>query len=51
MWHRVDVVLTNVSEERIASIFRVEGKIRKSASEETVRTGTSGLVFSFYPED
>jgi hypothetical protein len=27
--------------ERIASIFRVEGKIRKSASEETVRTGAS----------
>jgi hypothetical protein len=26
MWHRVDVVLTDVSEERIASIFRVEGK-------------------------
>jgi hypothetical protein len=24
-----------------ASIFRVEGKIRKSASEETVRTGAS----------
>jgi hypothetical protein len=38
MWHRVDVVLTDVSEERIASIFRVEGKTRKSASEETVRT-------------
>jgi hypothetical protein len=37
MWHHVDVVLTDVSEERIASIFRVEGKI-KSASEETVRT-------------
>jgi hypothetical protein len=36
MWHRVDVVLTDVSEERIASIFRVEGKIRKSAGEETV---------------
>jgi hypothetical protein len=35
------VVLTAVSEERIASIFRVEGKIRKSASEETVRTGAS----------
>jgi hypothetical protein len=34
MWHRVDVVLTDVSEEGIASIFRVEGKIRKSASEE-----------------
>jgi hypothetical protein len=26
MWHRVDVVLTNVSEQRIASIFRVEEK-------------------------
>jgi hypothetical protein len=29
---------------RIASIFRVEGKIRKSASEETVKTGTSRLL-------
>jgi hypothetical protein len=27
MWHRVDMVLTDVSEERIASIFRVEGKL------------------------
>jgi hypothetical protein len=26
MWHRVDVVLTDVSEKFIASIFRVEGK-------------------------
>jgi hypothetical protein len=34
MWYRVDVVLADVSEERIASIFRVEGKIRKSANEE-----------------
>jgi hypothetical protein len=34
MWHRVEVVLTDVSEERIPSIFRVEGKIRKSASDE-----------------
>jgi hypothetical protein len=40
MWHRVDV-LTDVSEERIASIFRVEGKIRKFADEDTVRTVTS----------
>jgi hypothetical protein len=31
MGQRVEVVLTDVSEERIASIFRVEGKIRKSA--------------------
>jgi hypothetical protein len=37
MWHRVEVVLTNVSEERIASIFRVEEKIRKSAREASVR--------------
>jgi hypothetical protein len=37
MWHRVEVVLTDVSEERIASIFRVEGKIRKSAREASVR--------------
>jgi hypothetical protein len=43
MWHRVDVVLTDASEERIASIFRVEGNIIKSASEETVRTDGSRL--------
>jgi hypothetical protein len=35
MWHRVDIVLTDVSEERIASIFKVEEKIRKSANEES----------------
>jgi hypothetical protein len=39
MWHCVDVVLTDVSEEHIAPIFRVERKVRKLASEETVRTG------------
>jgi predicted transcriptional regulator len=44
MWRRVDVVLTDVSEERIASIFKVEGEIRKSASEETVRAGASRLI-------
>jgi hypothetical protein len=27
MWRRVDVVLTDVSEERIASIIRVEDEI------------------------
>jgi hypothetical protein len=37
MWHRVEVMLTDVSEERIASIFRVEGKIRKSAREASIR--------------
>jgi hypothetical protein len=44
MLHRVDVVLTDVLEERIASIFRVEGKIRKSAGEDTVRTVASRLM-------
>jgi hypothetical protein len=44
MWRSVDIVLTDVSEERIASIFRVEGKTRKSANEETVRTGAYILM-------
>jgi hypothetical protein len=44
MWHRVDVVLTDVSEERTASIFRVEGKIRKSAREASVRDVESSLL-------
>jgi hypothetical protein len=34
MWRRVDIVLTDISEERIASILREEEKIRTSASEE-----------------
>jgi hypothetical protein len=29
MWHRVEVVLTDVSEERVAFIFWVEGKYKK----------------------
>jgi hypothetical protein len=37
MWRRVEIVLTDVSEERIASIFRVGDK-KKSASE-PARTG------------
>jgi hypothetical protein len=44
MWHCIDLALTHVSEERFASIFRVEGKIRKSANEETVITGASRLM-------
>jgi CRISPR/Cas system CMR subunit Cmr4 (Cas7 group RAMP superfamily) len=51
MWHRIVVVLTDVSEERIASIFSVEGKIRKSASEETVRTGAPASTRCNIPED
>jgi hypothetical protein len=43
-WRCVDLELTDVSEERIASIFRVE----KSASEEPPSAGRCGF---FYPED
>jgi hypothetical protein len=43
MWHRVyRVKWTNVLEERIASIFRVE----KSASEEPALAGSSSLYSS-----
>jgi hypothetical protein len=37
MWHRADLVWTDVSEERIAPIFRIE----KSASEEAAWAGGS----------
>jgi hypothetical protein len=46
MWHRVDVVLTDVSEEHIASIFRVE-----VATVLSVSSPGDFLIFSFYPED
>jgi hypothetical protein len=29
MWHRVEVMLADVSEERIASIFRIDGENKK----------------------
>jgi hypothetical protein len=41
MWHRVDLVLTDVSDERITSIFRVE----KSASEEPALGGVCRLNY------
>jgi hypothetical protein len=34
MWRRVDIVLTDVSEERIASIFRAEEKKKENPREE-----------------
>jgi hypothetical protein len=40
MWRCVGLVLTDLSEERIASIFMVE----KSASEEPVRAGGCRLL-------
>jgi hypothetical protein len=47
MWHHVEMVLTDVSEERIASIFRVEGKIRKSAREASIRDIKSSLPTTY----
>jgi hypothetical protein len=41
-------VLTDVSEERIASIFRVEEKI-KSSSEEPAWAGTDRLMSTLFP--
>jgi hypothetical protein len=45
MWHRVDLVWTDVSEERIAYIFRVE----KSASEEPAWAGGCSLLVPRLP--
>jgi hypothetical protein len=51
MWRRVDLVWTDVSEERIASIFSVD----KSASEEPTSAATCSRWFLalefFYPEN
>jgi hypothetical protein len=48
MWHRVDVVLTDVSEERIASIYRVEGKIFQHQSAGTGSHGIFACGFSYF---
>jgi hypothetical protein len=45
MWHRVEVVLTDVSEERIASIFIVHLASLTDASR------ADFLISPFYPED
>jgi hypothetical protein len=45
MWRRVDIVLTDDSEERIASIFRVEEK-GKPASEEPAWAGADSALLS-----
>jgi hypothetical protein len=49
MWRRVGIVITDVSEKRIASIFRVEEKRRKSTSEEPVRVGANRLTSRINP--
>jgi hypothetical protein len=45
MWHRVNMVLTDVSEERIATIFRVE-KNKKIRKRKTSVSNTSLLVLA-----
>jgi hypothetical protein len=45
MWHRVEVVLTDVSEERIASIFSLLLTSLTDASR------ADFLIFPPYPED
>jgi hypothetical protein len=37
-------MLTDVSEERIASIFKIEGKRRKSTSEESAGADASSVI-------
>jgi hypothetical protein len=44
MWRRVDIVLTDISEERIASIFRVE-KISKRGTSVSGSTSTEPSPF------
>jgi hypothetical protein len=52
MWRRLDIVLTDISEERIASIYRVEEKINKSAICTCSRWFFAcGFTFFYYPED
>jgi hypothetical protein len=45
MWRRVDLVWSDVSEERISSIFRIE----KSASEGPARNGGSSYLLTLVP--
>jgi hypothetical protein len=49
MWRRVGILLTDVSEERIASVFRVE-EIHDCCLQLSAHAGLS-LVDFFYPED
>jgi hypothetical protein len=48
MWRRVEIVLTDVSEEHIASIFRVEGK--KKSALHLLCWFARGFLLVFYPE-
>jgi hypothetical protein len=49
MWHLVDVVLPDVSQKRIASIFKVEGKIRNISLLAATVTGSSLADFLIFP--
>jgi hypothetical protein len=49
MWHRVDIVQTDVSEERIASIFKVEEKVVCERGTSMTRCLQRIFFFFFYP--
>jgi hypothetical protein len=49
MWRRVDIVQTDVSEESIASIFKVEEKILQPPAH--AGSSLADFSFFFYPED
>jgi hypothetical protein len=53
MWHHAGIVLKDVSEERIASIFRIQETLGARIRHEQVLTEflASGVSFFFYPED
>jgi hypothetical protein len=51
MWHCVDIVLTDVSEECIPSIFRVEDKKKQTGLLHLLMLVHLGFLLAFYPED
>jgi hypothetical protein len=47
MWHRVGLVRTNVSEERVASVFRVPTAAHPSHRRENLKSYTKERVVRF----
>jgi hypothetical protein len=48
MWSRVDIVQTNVSEERVASIYKVEEKSLRARNQRE-KVDATDFLFFFYP--
>jgi hypothetical protein len=51
MWRHVDIVLSDISEEGIASIFKVEEKKKKKSVSSHFAPAHVGFFLFFYPED